>query len=660
MAEGLFNTPEPQQQEQVTTNGMLSITPELEEAGRWGDTEVGRISKGSIVIPVPITTDTDPDIQEMMLYIAGLYEAFNLDFQSFVVTPENTEYATTEDAIEAHLTVDELVIPPQLLNSAKDLQSALADVFDVYSLNINQYIVGHEDNSINPETGLPEFFGGFVKKAFKKAKKAVSGVTKAVTGAVGSAFKNLGSLASAIGKAATKTVYGLGGLVIKAPTSALSSALSGAFRFAKGIVKPVVKLVDKAVANPYVQAIITAINPTLGQTVALYSKIDNGGKLTPGDLLTLGLTSATQAGAIKVSDAARKAMDVGTKIASGANPVQALAGTYGADFAKTLGLDTKLNTTLTETFGEAPANFVSEYLDVNQAAADLVAGKKPDEIVVSQLGDDIITFAGNKAIEGIGSTFGEENAQFFRDRLDIGQAAQDIMNGESSSRILANQFGDDLVSYIDSDSPNLQALGYAGIETAVAKAEGADTQQALTAGIKEYYNRDGGLPDVGSLGDITGVDWGSFDWNVALPDIGFDVPDIVGQGYDWLKDANIDFGNFDFQGFNFPDINMQLSQFADLGGSLGDLNFSGVDFGDIDLSLGELKTGGVDLNDISFGDFSFPEFATLATTVASGQGGPIIEGDTTVVSLENPLLKPKEEGPLLSRQLIESTPIGTA
>ncbi len=66
------------------------------------------------------------------------------------------------DTLLGHLTPGEIVIPKDLLNGTN--QKNINAMFDRAGLDINQYTVGHENNSVNPETGNPEF--GFFDDVF--------------------------------------------------------------------------------------------------------------------------------------------------------------------------------------------------------------------------------------------------------------------------------------------------------------------------------------------------------------------------------------------------------------------------------------------------------------------------------------------------------------
>ena len=68
------------------------------------------------------------------------------------------------DNVMAHLSLGEVVIPRAFLDDPQVMQ-ALQMIFADNGADINQYTVGHEANSINPETGYPEFkFGKIFKR----------------------------------------------------------------------------------------------------------------------------------------------------------------------------------------------------------------------------------------------------------------------------------------------------------------------------------------------------------------------------------------------------------------------------------------------------------------------------------------------------------------
>lgn len=83
------------------------------------------------------------------------------------------------DTVLGHLTKGELVIPREMLAS-KELKKVLKKAFDAAEADMDAYIVGNAKNSINPETGHPEFFFKKLKRAFKKVTRGVKKVGKKV------------------------------------------------------------------------------------------------------------------------------------------------------------------------------------------------------------------------------------------------------------------------------------------------------------------------------------------------------------------------------------------------------------------------------------------------------------------------------------------------
>jgi hypothetical protein len=62
-----------------------------------------------------------------------------------------------EDEVIGHLTKGEIVIPKVFMEDER-IAAAIQQIFAAADVNINQYTVGHDENSINPTTGNPEFF----------------------------------------------------------------------------------------------------------------------------------------------------------------------------------------------------------------------------------------------------------------------------------------------------------------------------------------------------------------------------------------------------------------------------------------------------------------------------------------------------------------------
>ena len=76
-----------------------------------------------------------------------------------------------------HAKTGELVVSPEILEENPELAQQLADSFANSDVDMNRYIVGNENNSLNPMTGQPEFF---LKKIVKGVKNFVKGAVNVV------------------------------------------------------------------------------------------------------------------------------------------------------------------------------------------------------------------------------------------------------------------------------------------------------------------------------------------------------------------------------------------------------------------------------------------------------------------------------------------------
>jgi len=123
------------------------------------------------------------------------------------------QYGEGGDTELAHLRPGEMVIPPEFLED-EQFESALAKKFDEFDINPEQAIVGSGIASLNPVTGLEQFFFKKIGKALKKVVKKIA----PVAGPLANFSPGVGPvLAGAIG-AATNVAAGKG----------LKGAVSGA------------------------------------------------------------------------------------------------------------------------------------------------------------------------------------------------------------------------------------------------------------------------------------------------------------------------------------------------------------------------------------------------------------------------------------------------
>ena len=126
-----------------------------------------------------------------------------------------------------HAKTGELVVSPEILQENPELVEKLAESFQNSDVDMARYIVGNDNNSINPFTGQPEFFFKKIVSGVKKLAKKAFNVVKKIAPvilpfAINAIAPGLGSVASgALGA-------GLGSLIQgKSFKDSLKSALIG-------------------------------------------------------------------------------------------------------------------------------------------------------------------------------------------------------------------------------------------------------------------------------------------------------------------------------------------------------------------------------------------------------------------------------------------------
>lgn len=362
-----------------------------------------------------------------------------------------------------------------------------------------------------------------------------------------------------VGGAAKDVVSGVGDIVqdvIDPVSDALASFEDGV----REVVEPVVEAADDALANPYVRLVASIAYPPAAPYLNAYAKLDSGENLNAADIAALGVGAATDLGTLEIDPEIAKAVQTGAKIADGADPIEVLVSNYGEDFAQTLGLE-------------------------------------------------------DQVIQGLG----EDTYNLVKDNIDVARAGYDIATGKDPSQVLADRFGDQIVASLGSTDPSVQALGYAGLKTAVALDQGVDQDQALLAGAKEYRNRGGELgdidvdidvqyPNLQEIGTVAGVDLSQFTPDISfIEDYARQVADIEKPDLAFIED----FVRTNAPNVNIPELNFEGYKASDLG-----LN-SVADIVNTDLNLKGVDLSGVDIPDI---DIDFPDFNLPSVDVAQVAG----------------------------------------
>lgn len=102
-----------------------------------------------------------------------------------VVAERMASYGRHGDDTVAHVETGELVIPKALIEDNPKLRDSIFEHLEELGVkDPERYVVGSGANSINPDTGLPEFFFKKVARAVKKTVKKVSRAVKKVAKSV--------------------------------------------------------------------------------------------------------------------------------------------------------------------------------------------------------------------------------------------------------------------------------------------------------------------------------------------------------------------------------------------------------------------------------------------------------------------------------------------
>ena len=101
-------------------------------------------------------------------------------------------YGRYGDDTVAHVQKGELVVPRALIDQSPQLKASIFNHLRELGIeDPERYVVGSMENSINPETGMPEFF-------FKSIRRAVSNVAKGVSKAISNVGKVLKKVAPVV------------------------------------------------------------------------------------------------------------------------------------------------------------------------------------------------------------------------------------------------------------------------------------------------------------------------------------------------------------------------------------------------------------------------------------------------------------------------------
>ena len=385
------------------------------------------------------------------------------------------------------------------------------------------------------------------------------------------------------------------------------------------VVREGVDEIDKAIQNPYVQLAAQVFFPQYAPFLDAYATLDSGEKLSPSQVASMAAAGYDINTGEPLPADVKKALDTSVALAEGGDPLEVLVSAYGEDIIEASGIKEAGQQALEDAIGSDAFNIVRENMDVARVGYDvLVEGKDPSEAI-------------------------------------------------------ANRYGDEIVGYLGSDNPTINALGYAGLKTAVKLDQGVDTADALIAGAKEYNERGGETPDLGSLAQTAGIDLSSIDlgapefFNKFATDLNIDtsqfsqIEDYVRKNASYIEDkarllasklpdvkGKVNFGqlqpydiDFDYLATNFKE-------------NIPKVDFSGFRTKDIgDYNLKELGDMGIDVNSLDLN----PEFQMigLAQLLEGEMPQAATQNDEEVVSLDSEFDIAQTDDPLFSREVLGRT-----
>jgi hypothetical protein len=260
-------------------------------------------------------------------------------------------YGRYGDDTVAHVETGELIVPKALIDDNPKLRDSIfSHLRELGVEDPERYVVGSGANSINPDTGMPEFF---LKKLFKGVKKAgsklVKGVSKALKGvtnvikkaapviipfALNAAFPGLGAIYSGALGAGIGTLVQGGSLKDAFKNALIGGAIGGATAGVQGAfgAKAAGKTISQGAFDEIAKQASFSNLQTAGQQLASgqfgqagYEKVLADQALTlpaPSDTLA----SATE-GVTSPADTVADATDFQGQYAQGASPTATDAGT---------------------------------------------------------------------------------------------------------------------------------------------------------------------------------------------------------------------------------------------------------------------------------------------------------------------------------------------
>lgn len=397
----------------------------------------------------------------------------------------------------------------------------------------------------------------------------VRSVKKAVSNVVGAVGDVAQAVTDPIAEAIQDVVNDPIGIIREEIVEPVSEGLANV----EDIVREGIEGVDSALQNKYVRAVtkaVAALSPdpiTRSIAIALdsYQTLDSGENLSPSQIVAIAGAGAQLSG-VGTSGAEAGLEDLGfsTDINPNAFAVDAsgaivntptLTGVPNTVFddvsfrlansaAKISEGGNAKDILLSEFGGDLNAIDPEAFKAVN-AGVRIAKGEDAGLVLLEIYGEDVASELGLKAAaEGaIVDNFGEDALQTLKDNKKIAQVGADILiGGKDPSEAVASRFADDIVELSGASTTNQEALVKAGLDTAVALDQGANTDEALLKGAETYVDEGGSVDlniDADLLGNLSfegeGVDFGGV--GDILTSVGNTIADAAGPIKNILTEA---------------------------------------------------------------------------------------------------------------------------
>jgi hypothetical protein len=235
------------------------------------------------------------------------------------VAERMASYGRHGDDTVAHVETGELVIPKALIEDNPKLRDSIFNHLEELGVeNPERYVVGSGANSINPDTGLPEFFFKNIIRAVKKTAKKVTRAVKKVAKKVVKVAKKVAPIvlpfvlgpaglglnmmyAGALGAGIGTLIQGgdlkqaftaalIGGAVGGVSQGVSSGMAAGKGNFVEGFTSGVKNAATNPMQSSFTQAMSASVQPATITDATAPGSVDTATKIPGTDIVDKGVS----------------------------------------------------------------------------------------------------------------------------------------------------------------------------------------------------------------------------------------------------------------------------------------------------------------------------------------------------------------------------------